>query len=788
MVGTAEVIVKVAGGSDVVLRNVKAYRALSFDDVDRILSKKPGIKTVVIDGINDKEKAELYVKHWVSRGLHIISRKELSEHGIEVVQTLGELQEAISSRFGVDARTVGLLQVHKENKPELPVDEHINTGAEIPTDIGIIEDTEDSEVVSIIDDADELDEIEEPLSSGERETLDDNLAKKLNDLIAERDELSRQKKSLEEQLRQALDRINVLLELKEVIEDERDNYKSLLDSINEDSDITVVIEPDNVRQLQESVELKDAEISNLKSEIEALKNDIAQKDAEIEKLKSLIAQKDNEIAQKDSEIEKLNSAITQENAELDNSRKAVEALKSELELVIRQRDKVVSLLGCAIENYSNLEATYKNDIEEKEKEISELTTCVKNLEDTLASINADFQQLQEKFDVEIKSYTEIITNKDLEISDITTKYGEVAEKCRELQGKVDELTAKLKEKEVELAREVAKNANSDIAKLTDTIRILEETNKNTLKNVEYLTNEIDSLREKLKLAESTNTMLEETNKRLKSSLAAVTRGATGIGKLQLDCTYSGRAIIIPVFGSGSYGVTTMAVSIAHKLKGKVLFIDFDLVSPKADGWFGKSPLVKELQGIKDPMKKTGIGALIEKGSEYVIDNEKLLFQRAVELRDTTIDYFSGIYVYPDVTQLAAVDFSQFLSYAGSNYNYIVVDLGRFGSSDIVNAVIKMFDSIAGRSVVVTLKDKFDVRTFAVKANEEKLSIKNFVWVLNFADDTKLDELINRSTGGAKVVIMPKVMQMYGSGKTFDKFGVLKDRLSEVIEICTGEVN
>jgi len=232
----------------------------------------------------------------------------------------------------------------------------------------------------------------------------------------------------------------------------------------------------------------------------------------------------------------------------------------------------------------------------------------------------------------------------------------------------------------------------------------------------------------------------------------------------------------------------MAVSIAHKLKGKVLFIDFDLVSPKADGWFGRSPLVKELQGIKDPMKKTGIGALLEKGSEYVIDNEKLLFQRAVELRETTIDYFSGIYVYPDVTQLAAVDFSQFLSYTGSNYNYIVVDLGRFGSSDIVNAVIKMFDSIAGRSVVVTLKDKFDVRTFAVKANEEKLNIKNFVWVLNFADNTKLDELINRSTGGAKIVIMPKVMQLYGSGKTFDKFGVLKDRLSEVIEVCTGEVN
>ena len=63
MVETAEVIVKVAGGSDVVLRNVKAYRALSFDDVDRLLSKKSSIKAVVIDDINEKEKAELYVKH-----------------------------------------------------------------------------------------------------------------------------------------------------------------------------------------------------------------------------------------------------------------------------------------------------------------------------------------------------------------------------------------------------------------------------------------------------------------------------------------------------------------------------------------------------------------------------------------------------------------------------------------------------------------------------------------------------------------------------------------------------
>lgn len=718
MTQIGEVIVKVGNGSDIVLRNVKAYRALDLNDVNRILNRRSGIRAIIIDD-DSLDKDKLPIEKWKSLGIEVIFKGCAAVKGVKAVADLRELQDELSRLLDKNVKTVGLVKKSIEKIGEVQLDENVK-----------------AELMSL---KAELAEARRVIST---------LRAEKQSLIEQKAELEGEKERLNDELNQTLDRIKVMLDLKKVVEDERDNYKTELEACK-------------------------SELEVCKAQLETLKpyEGLAEL-YEADELKSITAQLDS-LKQRISELEQ---EITEKNNE-------IEKLQSETEELTRHKAKISSLLERAVDRYCELEGA----VIEKDGKISELEAYIEKLEDSLNSVRGEFQQLKDKYDEEVKSYEEELKSKDVEIIVLTNKLDDSTKKCEELQVQVDRLESDLKKKELELAEAIAQYAGSDVNKLTETIRILEEAQRNSIKNIEYLTSEVESLREKLKIAKSANKLLEENNKRLKSSIIAVTRGAIGIGKIQLVCDYSAKAQVIPVFGSGSYGITTLAVSIAHKLKGRVLFMDFDLVNPKADSWFCKSPIIKELPNIRNPMRRTGVGALLEKGSEYVFDNEKAIFQRAVELRDVTIDYFSGLYDELDITQLASVDFTQFMNYVGNSYDYVVVDLGRLGSSDAVNAIIKMFDSIAYKSVVVTLKDKFDVRTFAVKANNEKLRTKEFVWVLNFAEDTKLDDIIVRSTNGAKLVIMPKEMRMYGSGKGFDKFGILKDRLHEIVVSCVGEV-
>ena len=123
-----------------------------------------------------------------------------------------------------------------------------------------------------------------------------------------------------------------------------------------------------------------------------------------------------------------------------------------------------------------------------------------------------------------------------------------------------------------------------------------------------------------------------------------------------------------------------------------------------------------------------------------------------------------------------------MNYLGNCYDYVILDLGRLGSSDVSNAIIKMADTISYTSVAVTLKDNIDVRNTSIKARDLNLDMKKTVWILNMADNTTIDKLTTKSVGEAKILIMPKSMKMYGSKKSYDKVLELKDKLNELVEM------
>ena len=68
--------------------------------------------------------------------------------------------------------------------------------------------------------------------------------------------------------------------------------------------------------------------------------------------------------------------------------------------------------------------------------------------------------------------------------------------------------------------------------------------------------------------------------------------------------------------------------------------------------------------------------------------------RSINTKAGYIDYLSGIYTKFDETKLAVTDFSALLDYCGNNYAYVIIDFGRFGSSNISNQIIKAFSEIA----------------------------------------------------------------------------------------------
>lgn len=246
--------------------------------------------------------------------------------------------------------------------------------------------------------------------------------------------------------------------------------------------------------------------------------------------------------------------------------------------------------------------------------------------------------------------------------------------------------------------------------------------------------------------------------------------------------YHGKARVIPVMGSGSYGVTIVAVSMAKKLSDyKVLLIDADMISPKIDRWIGVSPILKDIDDVEVSMR-TGLGVIAVKGSDYI--NNNTITKRWIQTRDGCVDYLSGMYKVFDTDKLT-LEISKVLNIFGDYYDYIIIDCGKLGLSEAGDKINVYADSIAYKTVVVVIKDNADIRNMAMRINHYGLNIKNHVWVLNFADDTIVDKSIQETIKGAKITILPKDMSIYGSVITLDKVNIIRDRLSILVDLIAG---
>ena len=638
-------------------------------------------------------------------------------------------------------------------------------------------------VKSMIESFGNIDEIiEEPISLSEYSELKD----KLDKLTEENKKLQERLNDINQQsirLKQDSDEKDILKGKLKEIEDECEKHKK------------------TIADLEETVSLRDKTIDDISNDCRNLR-------LEIETIRSTIDE--DKLASAQNEITELNSRITELEDRLTTSSESLQLANSELAQAREDLDNAINNLTTANNELSNkIEeiTSLQNEItilnEEKqanETKIQELNAEVESLQEKINNYDTLARQVDELTKLKASNEQQIEQDK-AEIERLTILTGDVEKRIElargfvqdelnakvrenlELQGKLDIVTAQLAAKEIQYNDLVKISGidSSGASTVLENSKMLEEINKTLRNQIVTLKREVERSEKEREFAHQNARALDEQNKQLRMSIKAMSAGLTGSGSVSSlpPCNYTGKGMIIPVFGCGSFGITTTAMSIATKLaaQSRVLYIDFDMVNPKADAWFKINPIVKNIPDYdKNNTRATGLGLFVDKQMPYFMQYASSIINRAISTKGGSIDYLSGFYAKPDTIKLISADFTSLLNYCGNNYTYTIIDFGKLGCSDINDQIIKMVSDIAYRSVVVTTSEKLEIRTFRIKINDTGIDINNIAWLINMCTTTGLETTAKMAISPAKYSMMPLNMDMYGNKVDFTREKLTRDKL------------
>lgn len=615
-------------------------------------------------------------------------------------------------------------------------------------------------------------------------TLENNVNNTKTLLESKEKEISNYKESYNS-LKAELDTLNKSIESGDIHKDIVAEYEEKIALYQNEKDTALTeAKREKDRILAEAKREKDRVLSEIKQE-----RDKALADAKREK--DRVQKSHEETSEKlQEEKDSLQAELLDCRELLDSTQSRVNELEQDLSQVTKEKDALNKELSKALNNIKTSDSTIiklKNTKETLEQNIKDLRQKLKDNNSLLSKQEARLRM----FETDINT-----ANTKLELANSSSK-----EEIFKLQSRINELSAKLQTTEQQLQQKEAQYTQlitkssmeaEGNSVLLETNQALENINKTLREQLATATKEVTTLKARdTELQKSVTTyknqckQLNDTLKEMAkdgigsekaiASLNAINNKATTINKIM----YNGKAQIIPVFGSGSFGITTMAMSLSYKLgaTSKVLYLDFDLVAPKADAWFSKLPLCQHVPGINvNDRKMTGLGIFFEKGIQTFMTYFDNIVNECDRTKGGGIDYISGVYYKVDSNKLASADYTTFFNFLSSKYNYIVVDLGRLGSSDINDQLIKVISDISNKNVVITTSDRFEVRNFKMKITENQLRIQNIAWMLNMCEATSVDERVKKAVAPAKYGIMLYDQSLQGKRERFTRNKLNKDKL------------
>ena len=609
---------------------------------------------------------------------------------------------------------------------------------------------------------------------------------------------------------EAMERVTELNKVVKAVKDERDAFKHELQVI-ETADI--IEDPETLAEFERikkaCVELQekiDSASSKTSEEVEAI---IAERDSILVKLTAMTAEKDA-LEEKVGELSIGNAVLTKELQDAKNS--------TELDDKITELTEYSSELQAEIDRLRNIVTELNNKADNLEKQLEEaheqiaieisLRVAVNNLlMDAVRKI-----QSTSHIELEVATLRENLERSNSELARVSAELEDKSAKLEKTIADTEtrvELARNFSKDEVEALRrdnialqtKVTITENQLLAKTTQYDNLIQMTgldengaaviaeNNKTLEALNTtLRSQLSELkiayenseREKVEMRQSLSTLKDKTdqlNSRLKAMSSGYSGGA-GVGVVP-PLTYTGRAQIITVFGSGSFGITTTAYTAANMLANhsRVLFVDFDMISAKADTFFRKSPMIKNIPGVSPTStKSSGLGIMVDRGVPFFLTYAPQIIIPGDRFKGGYIDYLSGFYDRPEVVKLISTDFNSFLNYLGNTYDYIIMDFGRFDASEINNQILKIFCNVARCSVVVTSSDRIDIRNTRIALQSRlKIDAENMAWLVNLAESTKLDDKTKEYLTPARYMAMPMVDDFYGRKMQFTENRVTRDK-------------
>ena len=542
------------------------------------------------------------------------------------------------------------------------------------------------------------------------------------------------------------DRINSLTESKLRLESENDS----LETKNADLEIKIAeLEQSLNNALNDSS--KDIKIKELMQQIDEISHDI-------EDITQRLEAKQDEVNCKEAEISDLDTQVSAERSS-----------KLMLSSLIREAKN-------RLDDYNNA----KSQIEVLSNDNLELTNDLNQIKAELDDTRSELNKVQKETDSRVelarnftKDELNAVKNENIRIK-------------TQLEMTTHRLTAK--EEQYNLLVRTAGIDENGVVAVLESNKTLEEINNQLRTSLsEYKSAYERASREKAEAKQAAEAMSEQKNKlavQLKAMTTGFSGGFTPSNGIVPPINYSGRGAIITVTGSGSYGITTTAMSTAIRLlaNSRVLYLDFDMVSAKADGWFNINPIIQGLPNMCQRQEmNTAIGLLLEKGAAYIVQYSNSIFKRAITSKNGFCDYASGLYASPDIIKFVSADLSSFITYCGNMYDYVIIDFGRIGTSDINNQVIKAFSDISTTSIVVSSYDRFDIRNTRLKLQSLNINMAKVNWLINMANSTKLDDKTKYHISPANYLIMPFADDFYGQKKDFNKDRMTKDKFNIFID-------
>lgn len=539
--------------------------------------------------------------------------------------------------------------------------------------------------------------------------------------------------------------------------------KELTESNNESSRI--------IEQLEEEVKTYSEKLEKRKEEITALNETIelgAGKNEEIERLTEKLAESENKLEKARSDAAR-NIEIT--NEEIKKLKNKIGSVSEKYEAEAYARRVLAEFTDSLVIKYTDAVRTIEN-----------LNVEIENQNTTIEGLRGDSDNIIVSQGNDIKNLRQQIEELEGQKQELTTQLNESSEMIEDVKANYETQINMLREQvqfaESKYARLEQAAYVSDATQLSEQNKALEDINISLRNQLRVKNEDLErGVRERAELT-ATIRKLDEEKTRLKNSMKTMTNGIQGgiSQKIAIPkINYNGKNFIIPVFGSGSYGITTTAMSLAYKFaeRASTLYIDFDLVSPKCDIWFKRSPLCTIPNSIDNGKDySTSLGLMFERGTRYFLDNYGHIVFNRLKTKNGTLDYLTGVYAKFETYKYMSADFSTLLTSLGNTYQYVIIDMGRLGGSELTDSIIagitKAVCERGNRCVAVTTSNNIEIRNLRNKITEVGIDISSVAWLVNMARSSKIDDKALKYIRPALAGTMPFDPDLYGFTQTFQE--------------------